>query len=174
MSRLTTVSGKKIQSVIYGTGYKRWRTARLLGEALRMGYRSIDTGNWCTADIFELRLTGLVNNFFESYVGLALQTTRVPREDLFIQTKFVSLPHHKPFIPPYPPYEGNNADEACQLSLLRSLEHLQTTYIDSFLINAPEITLSPMLSLLNVIQNAKQQGLVRYTGICNVATVDIL
>ena len=44
--RLTTASGNKIQNVIYGTAYKRWRTARLLREALDIGYRSIDTGNW--------------------------------------------------------------------------------------------------------------------------------
>jgi len=46
MSRLTTASGKAIQKIIYGTAYKRWRTARLLNEALQLGYRSIDTGNW--------------------------------------------------------------------------------------------------------------------------------
>ena len=115
-----------------------------------------------------------MNNFFESHVGDTLKELRVPREDLFVQTKFVSQPHHKPFAPPYPPYQRNNADEACQLSLLRSLENLQTTYIDAFLINAPEITLTPMLSLLNVLQKAKEQGTIRYSGLCNVATVDIL
>ena len=172
MSRLKTVSGNTIQNIVYGTGYKRWRTARLLTAALEMGYRSIDTGNWSMLSL-KLRLTQ-VNNFFESYVGETLKETRVPREDLFVQTKFVSQPHHKPFTPPYPPYPGNNADEACQLSLLRSLENLQTTYVDAFLINAPEITLTPMLSLLNILQNAKEQGTIRYSGLCNVATVDIL
>jgi diketogulonate reductase-like aldo/keto reductase len=137
-----------------------------------MGYRSIDTGNWSML-LLTLCLTQ-VNNFFESYVGKTLKETRVPRENLFVQTKFVSQLHHKPFTPPYPPYPGNNADEACQLSLLRSLENLQTTYVDAFLINAPEITLTPMLSLLNILQNAKEQGTIRYSGLCNVATVDIL
>jgi diketogulonate reductase-like aldo/keto reductase len=115
-----------------------------------------------------------VNNFFESYVGLGLQETKISREDLFVQSKFVSLPHHKPFSPPYPKYEGDDAYEACHLSLLRSLEHLQTPYIDAFLVNAPEITLKPMLSLLSLLQKLKEQGLVRYTGLCNIATVDIL
>lgn len=31
-----------------------------------------------------------------------------------------------------------------------------------------------MLSLLNIIQNAKQQRIIRYSGMCNVATVEIL
>lgn len=115
-----------------------------------------------------------MTNFFESYAGLALQQTAIPRQDLFVQSKFVSLPHHKPLVPPYPKYEGDNADESCHLSFLRSLEHLQTPYLDAFLINAPELTLRPMLSLLNLLLQLKAQGLVRYTGLCNVATVDIL
>jgi diketogulonate reductase-like aldo/keto reductase len=115
-----------------------------------------------------------VTNFFESYTGVVLQETEIPRQDLFVQSKFVSIPHHKPLTLPYPKYEGDNADESCHLSFLRSLEHLQTPYLDAFLINAPELTLRPMLSLLNLLQKLKAQGLVRYTGLCNVATVDIL
>lgn len=172
MSRLTTLSGNKIHRIIYGTGYKRWRTERLLKEALRIGYRSIDTANWSTTN-FCAFLT-LVTNFFEAHVGLALADAKVPREDLFVQTKFVSQKHHVPFPPPYPVYEGNDVNSACQLSLLRSLENLQTSYIDAFLINSPEVTLHPMLSLLNVVQQMKTQGYVRYSGLCNIATVDIL
>ena len=56
MSRLKTVSGHTIENIIYGTGYKRWRTARLLTEALKLGYRSIDTGNW-SAILLQLCLT---------------------------------------------------------------------------------------------------------------------
>ena len=112
--------------------------------------------------------------FFESYVGEVLAETHIPREDLFIQTKFVSLPLHKPFAPPYPPYEGKNANEACQISLFRSLENLKTTYVDAFLINAPDLTVTPMTALLKVLQNVKSQQLARYTGLCNIPTVHVL
>ena len=115
-----------------------------------------------------------MNNFFETHVGDVLAETDIPRADLFIQTKFVSLPHHKPFVPPYPPYEGNKANEACQLSLFRSLENLKTTYVDAFLINAPDLTVTPMLALLKVLKNAKTQRHARYTGLCNVPTVHVL
>jgi diketogulonate reductase-like aldo/keto reductase len=115
-----------------------------------------------------------VNVFFEANVGAVLQQNRVPREDLFVQSKFVSLPHHAPLIPPYPPYKGHHLNEAFRVSLYRSLENLRSTYIDAFLINAPEITVTPMLELLNIVQNAKKEGRVRYSGLCNVATVDIL
>lgn len=116
----------------------------------------------------------VVKNSFETYVGKALSETSIPREDLFVQSKFVSQPHHTPFNPPYPKYEGQNAEEACHLSFLRSLENLNTSYLDGFLINAPEITVDPMVSLLNVLMKLKDQKKVRYTGVCNIATVDVL
>jgi diketogulonate reductase-like aldo/keto reductase len=115
-----------------------------------------------------------VNTYFESDVGDALAETHIPRADLFIQTKFVSLPHHKPFAPPYPPYEANKANDACQISLFRSLENLKTTYVDAFFINAPDLTVTPMTALLTVLKNAKTQRLARYTGLCNVPTVQVL
>jgi diketogulonate reductase-like aldo/keto reductase len=91
-----------------------------------------------------------------------------------VQTQFVSQEQHKPVLPPYPYYEGSNADEACQLSLLRSLENLKTSYVDAFLVNAPNITVAPMLSLLNILLLVKKRGLARFTGLSNVATVEIL
>jgi len=51
MSRLTTGSGRPLQRVIYGTGYKRFRTTRYLDQALTMGFTAIDTGNWRTAPV---------------------------------------------------------------------------------------------------------------------------
>jgi hypothetical protein len=51
MSKLTTASGRPLQRVIYGTGYKRFRTTRYLDEALSLGYTAIDTGNWRIAPL---------------------------------------------------------------------------------------------------------------------------
>jgi diketogulonate reductase-like aldo/keto reductase len=103
-----------------------------------------------------------------------LAEANVPREDLFIQTKFVTPSHHRPFTPPYPLYGHEKLEDVCQLSLYRSLEHLQTMYVDAFLVNAPELPAKPMTALLQTLLNLKDRGIVRYTGICNVATVEIL
>jgi diketogulonate reductase-like aldo/keto reductase len=116
----------------------------------------------------------LAKIFFESYVGSVLAETDIPRADLFIQTKFASMPHQKPFVLPYPAYEGNDVTDACQVSLYRSLENLRTTYVDAFLINAPELTVTPTIALLRLLQKVKKEGKARYTGLCNVATVEIL
>ena len=115
-----------------------------------------------------------MKNSFETYVGMSLSQTTIPREDLFVQSKFVSQPHHTPFNPPYPPYEGQNAEEACHLSFLRSLENLKTMYLDAFLVNAPEITGDSMAALLNLLLRLKAEKRVRYTGLCNIASVDTL
>jgi diketogulonate reductase-like aldo/keto reductase len=115
-----------------------------------------------------------VNKSFEVYVGNALSETSIPREDLFVQSKFVAAPHHPPFNPPYPEYEGQNAEEACHLSFLRSLENLKTLYLDAFLINAPEITPDSMLPLLKLLMRLKDSKKTRYAGVCNIATVETL
>ena len=120
--------------------------------------------------------TRAVNVFLEEYVGRALETNRFPRQHLFVQSKFVSLPHHHPLVSPYTPY-GSDPDkvaDACQVSFYRSLENLRTSYVDAFLVYAPELTVTPMFSLLRVLQKLKQQGRIRFTGLSNVLTVDIL
>jgi diketogulonate reductase-like aldo/keto reductase len=171
MSRLTTVSGKPLQNVIYGTAYKRFRTARMLTEALDTGYRAIDSANWSMLTRLK---TDVVKNFSEDIAGRALAECRIPREDLFLQSKFVSMPFHDPLLPPYPPYEEQNIEEACKISLYKSLENLRTQYLDSFLINAPDLTAEPMERLLNVLHEFKQLRRIRYSGICNVTTVEIM
>jgi diketogulonate reductase-like aldo/keto reductase len=115
-----------------------------------------------------------VNLFFEPLVGKALDRTNIPRDDLFVQTKFVSQPLHNPFVPPYPSYEGANAQEACLTSLYRSFENLQTHYVDAFLINAPDLPPPSIHSLFEILRKVKARGLIRYIGICNVPTVEIL
>jgi len=114
--------------------------------------------------------------FLEEYAGRALETNKFPRQHLFVQSKFVSLPHHRPLVSPYTPYTSDpgKVADACQVSFYRTLENLRTSYVDAFLVYAPELTVTPMLSLLNVLQKLKQQGRIRFAGLSNVLTVDIL
>ena len=115
-----------------------------------------------------------VKFFFETSVGKTLAKSQIPRKDLFVQTKFASQPHHRPFLPPYPAYEGDDVDSACEISCYRSLENLQTDYIDAFLIHAPEIPVPTIFPVLETLRLLKSKGLVRYTGLCNIPTIDVL
>jgi len=110
---------------IYGTAWKEDRTAALVENALRVGFRGIDTANQR-------------KHYFEAGVGEGLAATYhagiASRNDLFLQTKFTyrrGQDHRLPY------------DAAASLgvqvsqSLASSLEHLGTDYVDSFVLHGP-------------------------------------
>src|SRR3954468_15103642 len=110
---------------LYGTAWKEERTAALTELALRSGFRGIDTANQR-------------KHYFETGVGEGLAAAYragiVKRANLFLQTKYTSLggqDHRLPYDPAAAP-----AVQVAQ-SLGSSLEHLQTNYIDSFVLHGP-------------------------------------
>ena len=110
---------------LYGTAWKEDRTQALTELALGRGFRGIDTANQR-------------RHYVEAGVGAALATAYsadlVRREDLFLQTKFTTMPgqdHRLPYDPA--------ADLATQVaqSMASSLEHLGTDYVDSYVLHGP-------------------------------------
>ena len=82
-------------------------TKRCVLDALKVGYRSIDTAQ---------------SYFNEKEVGDAIKECGIPREKLFITTKV---------------WIDNYGYENCKKSVLESLEKLQTEYIDLVLLHQP-------------------------------------
>ncbi len=110
---------------LYGTAWKEERTAVLTEMALRAGFRAIDTANQR-------------RHYFESAVGdglrAAYQAGVATREAIFLQTKFTyqrGQDHRLPYDP------AASLAEQVRQSLSSSLEHLDTRYIDSFLLHGP-------------------------------------
>lgn len=110
---------------LYGTAWKEDLTAKCLLDALRAGFRAIDTANQR-------------KHYFEEGVGAALKEARaslgLTREDLFLQTKFTfarGQDHRKPY--------DDTAAFPIQVrqSLESSLAHLHTDRIDSLLLHGP-------------------------------------
>lgn len=110
---------------LYGTAWKEDRTARLTEEALRAGFRGIDTANQR-------------RHYFEAGVGEGLAAAYragvVKRSNLFLQTKYTyqrGQDHRLPY--------DADAPVATQVvqSLASSLEHLGTDYVDSFVLHGP-------------------------------------
>ncbi|MBE7483908.1 MAG: aldo/keto reductase [Polyangiaceae bacterium] len=106
---------------MYGTAWKEDDTARLVRLALDAGFRAIDTANQR-------------KHYFEAGVGEAVAAAGVPREKLFLQTKFTyarGQDHRLPYDP--------RASFATQVeqSFAISLEHLGTSYVDSFVLHGP-------------------------------------
>ena len=80
---------------------------RCVSDALRAGYRHIDTAQ---------------SYFNDEEVGNAIQKSGIPREELFITTK-VWVEHY--------------GYDACRASVLESLHKLKTDYIDLMLLHQP-------------------------------------
>jgi diketogulonate reductase-like aldo/keto reductase len=110
---------------LYGTAWKEERAPRLVEQALRAGFRGIDTANQR-------------RHYFEAGVGEGLAAAYragvVARANIFLQTKFTYQPgqdHRLPY------------DAAASLSvqvaqsLASSLDHLGTDYVDSFVLHGP-------------------------------------
>jgi diketogulonate reductase-like aldo/keto reductase len=112
---------------LYGTAWKEDRTEELVRLALATGFRGIDTANQR-------------RHYVEAAVGAAvaavLDDGTIQRADVFLQTKFTSIGGQDHRLP----YDGR-ADHATQVqqSFQSSLEHLRTTYIDSYVLHGPSL-----------------------------------
>ena len=115
----------KVPNILYGTAWKKERTAELTYEALKSGFQGIDCANQ-------------PKHYNEAGAGKGFQDfvkeTGKPREAYFIQTKFTP-PHGQGERLPY----DSNApiSEQVRKSFENSLEHWGTQYIDSLLLHAP-------------------------------------
>jgi diketogulonate reductase-like aldo/keto reductase len=159
-SSLSTQSGNIVAPLFYGTAWKKTATSRLVALALAAGFRAIDTA--CQP-----------KHYREDLVGDALsRTSNVAREDLFVQTKF-TLPGGQD--PTNIPYDINaKLEDQVRQSFSKSLQNLQTDYIDAVLLHSPARTLEVAASILNVLLQFKERGQIRYLGISNIYSLPML
>jgi diketogulonate reductase-like aldo/keto reductase len=123
--RTVTLDGVRVPRFLYGTAWKEDQTERLVGLALRQGFRGIDTANQR-------------RHYHEAAVGQAIAAAveggLVAREDLFLQTKFTfrSGQDHRL------PYDSSAPVRAqVEQSFASSLKHMGTEVIDSYLLHGP-------------------------------------
>lgn len=117
----------KFPQFLYGTAWKKEETQQHVENALRAGFRGIDTANQ-------------IKHYYEQGVADAvlkfIDDGKLKREDLFLQTKFThisSQDHRLPYDP--------DADITTQVqqSFASSLEHFKTKYLDSYLLHGPSM-----------------------------------
>lgn len=145
---------------IYGTAWKEERTAALTALALASGFRAIDTANQR-------------KHYFEAGVGEALKAAyragAAARGDLFLQTKFTyqgGQDHRLPYDP------ADRLSVQVAKSLASSLEHLDTDYVDSYVLHGPssgygwnEIDAEAWEAMVK----ERDAGRTRFLGISNVS-----
>lgn len=106
-------------------------------EALKVGYRSIDTA-------------AMYQN--EEGVGRALAATDVPRSEIFLTTKLDNDSHGR---------------DATLRAVDESLRKLGTDYIDLYLIHWPQPTLNKFVETWQAMVEVRDAGRIRSIGVCN-------
>lgn len=160
---LRAYNNVEIPSFMYGTAWKKEATTQLVEQAVEAGFTAIDTANQAV-------------HYQEALVGAALQSLArrgIPRERLFLQTKFTPLngqDHRLPYDP--------TADLTTQVaqSFESSLAHLGTEQVDSYVLHGPysRWTLGPPdWEVWAAIESLYQSGRTRMIGISNVTAAQL-
>jgi diketogulonate reductase-like aldo/keto reductase len=141
---------------MYGTAWKEERTEALTAAALRAGFRAIDTANQR-------------KHYVEAAVGAAVASSGIPRTQLFLQTKFTHVDgqdHRLPFDPSAPP--AVQVDQ----SFASSLEHLETDYVDSYVLHGPSLRdrfSDEDWQIWRAMAAIARDGRARHLGVSNVS-----
>ncbi|EIT83604.1 putative aldo-keto reductase [Aspergillus flavus] len=149
---------------IYGTAWKKDRTADLVHQALDAGFRAIDTA-------------AQPKHYREDLVGegirRAIRDGAIRREDLHIQTKFTSVNGQNPDDMPYDP--NASVTDQVHASIKSSLEHLRSSdapesvndaYIDMLILHSPLPTMSQTLEAWSAFETYVPHR-IRNLGISN-------
>ena len=159
---IITLAGVKMPRIIYGTAWKKDRTADLVVQAILAGFRGIDTA-------------GQPKHYNEPLVGEALNRLNAfgfQREDLFLQTKFTPLPGQDPRQVPY------DIDAPVELQVSQSFatsqKNLQTEYVDSFVLHSPMSPHALLMKIWSAMETIQKAGGARQLGISNCYDIEVM
>lgn len=159
---VTTAAGVDMPGIIYGTAWKKERTAELVANAIRAGFRGIDTA-------------GQPKHYAEALVGEGLQIAGrqgIKREALYLQTKFTPLSSQDPEQVPY----DRNAPLEVQVaqSFAQSQKNLQTDYVDGLLLHTPLASHARTMEAWTALEDIHQAGGARQLGISNCYDMSVM
>jgi diketogulonate reductase-like aldo/keto reductase len=152
---ITSASGVEVPGIIYGTAWKKERTADLVEKALLTGFRGIDTA--CQPKHYD-----------EALVGVGLQRARqqnIARESVYLQTKFTPLSGHDPEQVPYD--KSAPLDVQVSQSFATSQQNLQTDYVDCLILHSPLASHELTLQAWRAMERIHDTGGARQLGISN-------
>lgn len=138
--------------IMYGTAWKEQRTAALVALALKSGFRGIDTA--CQP-----------KHYNEAGVGEGVAAAGVPRDELYLQSKFTSVSGQDPKRIPYDA-RAPLAPQVAQ-SIETSLRNLRTNYLDCLVLHSPMPDMASTLTVWRAMEAACERGVVRQLGISN-------
>lgn len=152
---LTSAYGVRIPRIIYGTAWKKDRTAALVEQAIELGFRGIDTA--CQP-----------KHYNEAGVGngvTACLHRGIDRAELYLQSKFTSLSGQDPMQIPYDP-KASLSEQVAQ-SFQTSLKNLQTPYLDCLVLHSPLANPQQTMEVWQAMEQIFHSGGVKQLGISN-------
>lgn len=158
--RIRQIRGATVPTLLYGTAWKEERTADVVAQALRMGFRGLDTANQ-------------PRHYREAEVGRALlaelERGMLRREDVFVQTKFTfqrGQDHRLPYDP------AASVARQVEESFDSSLSHLGVDVVDSYLLHTPSLPqglAAADIEAWRVMETLHDTGRARFIGVSNFA-----
>jgi diketogulonate reductase-like aldo/keto reductase len=143
--------------LIYGTAWKKDDTARLVADAVRSGFRFIDTA--CQPKHYNE--PGVGQGWSEAAAELGLT-----RQHFYLQTKFTSVSGQDPKAIPYD--RTKPIEEQVKESLQVSLKNLRTDYLDALVLHGPYPSMASTLKAWRTMESFVEQGTVRLIGVSNM------
>jgi len=159
---ITTAAGVNMPGIIYGTAWKKERTAELVANAIQTGFRGIDTA-------------GQPKHYAEALVGEGLQMQYrhgIEREALYLQTKFTPASSQDPEQMPY----DRKAPLPLQVaqSFAQSQKNLQTDYVDGLILHSPLASHAQTMEAWTAMEDIHQAGGARQLGISNCYDLSVM
>jgi diketogulonate reductase-like aldo/keto reductase len=141
--------------ILYGTAWKKERTAGLVERALELGFRGVDTA--CQPKHYDEPGVGRGVAAFLARGGA--------RGSLYLQTKFTPRDGQDPRRVPY----DSQAPLATQIeqSCRASLQNLRVDYLDALLLHSPLRPFDKTLEAWRTFEAQVDAGVVRALGISN-------
>ena len=162
MKNITTLSGVSMPCLLYGTAWKKEKTADLVTRAVKYGFRGIDTA--CQP-----------KHYNEAGVGEAIQRLTkegIARQDLYIQTKFTPLSGQDPFNIPY--QKNAPLNEQVAQSFAVSQKNLGVSYVDGLILHSPLENMDQLMIVWQAIEQIYSREGTRQIGISNCYDLEIL
>lgn len=148
--------------IIYGTAWKKTRTAELVARAIALGFRAIDTA--CQPKHYDEAAVG-------AGIARCLSAT-LTRPQLYLQTKFTPVSGQDPGRIPYD--AGAPLAEQVAQSFAVSLRNLQTSYLDCLVLHSPLATPRATREVWRALERLADAGGARLLGISNCYDIEDL
>lgn len=151
----------EMPGMIYGTAWKKEKTAELVERAVRAGFRGVDTA--CQP-----------KHYNEAGVGEALRRLNgdIARGDLYIQTKFTPIGGQDPLNVPYD--RRAPLSEQVAQSFEMSKKNLGLEYVDGLILHSPMESSEQTMIAWQAMEQICKQGGTKLIGISNCYDLELL